>query len=140
MLFRYAALIKMFFVYCIFWPRVRITKCIQGSWQLFRCMLFYHLIPILFSYCTQSPLHFLAFMEQFFFFLHVKVWIFWEGSNLHLFLTLLSNIKRKWKIDSNFSGLLRISELYETLDKSKSVHIEQNGNFFSLLSFTIEVT
>ena len=46
-----------------------------------------------------------------------KVLIFWEGhiwNNLPLFLTLLSSVKEKWKIVSNFCGLFRMSVLYTT--------------------------
>ena len=42
----------------------------------------------------------------------------------HLFMKLLSDVKPKWEIFSNFCGLLRISELY------KSVHISYRLFFF----------
>ena len=45
-----------------------------------------------------------------------KIW-----NNLPLFLTFLSNVKERWKIVSNFCGLLRMSKLYYTHFKRKLV-------------------
>ena len=41
----------------------------------------------------------------------------------HFFSKLLSNVKRKWEIFSNFCGLLRISELYTCEGENAAQHL-----------------